>query len=423
MDVVRLPRRSPVASIWKIALWLVGLAALGIAAYLTLPALVAHRGERETVVSHDALVIDTVTRGTLERAVTASGVLQPDRVYVVASAAEGTVTDVPVRAGAHVEAGTVVAHLDNPDLRVAVADAAAQLDAASAELTSVRQEATASQLDARAALRTARAEEKEAQVLAASYKDLYAQGLIGSLQYQSAAIKSGETHDLTAIAGSKISVGSADADAKIAASRARVDQLRAALEAKRAQLETLVIVAGAAGTLQSVAVDPGQRVSVGAEFARIAADHDLKAVLAIPESDVRGIATGMPVRLAASNAGTVDGIVTRFAPAAENGTVAVDVTLARVPTAWRPQQSLTGTVVLGRAERALSLVRPAGATDGTHLSLYRLDAAGTHAFRAAVAIGAGTDERVRILSGLAAGDRVIVSDTSSYDAPALRIQE
>ncbi len=422
MDVVRERRRPQIARTTRIARSIaIVVAIVGTAAW-AVPALFTHH-DAGPAVSRDSLVIDTVTRGALERSVTAAGTLQPDRISIASTAADGIVTDVLVRAGAHVGAGSTIARLDNPDLRVAVADAAAQLDAASADLNSVREEGAAAALDARAARRTARAEDGQAQAQVISYRSLYEKGLIGTLEYRDAVIKSGETRDLSAISESKIAVGDADADAKIAGARARVVQLRAALDAKRAQLATLVVTAPTSGTVQSVAVDQGQRVAAGAEFARVAADRDLKAVLAIPESDVRGVLVGMPVRLVSSDAGSVAGSVVRFAPAAEGGTVAVDVALARVPASWRPSQSLTGTVVLGRVARALSVARPVGASDDSHVALYRLDASGTRAYRTSVAVGSGTDERVRVLSGLAEGDRVIVSDTSSLTAPAIRIQE
>jgi multidrug efflux pump subunit AcrA (membrane-fusion protein) len=54
--------------------------------------------------------------------------------------------------------------------------------------------------------------------------------------------------------------------------------------------------------------------------------------------------------------------------------------------------------------------------------LYRLSRDGTRAVRTAVRLGTGSLDRVGVLSGLAPGDSVIISDTSTYDAPLLRIQ-
>jgi HlyD family secretion protein len=317
----------------------------------------------------------------------------------------------------------VLVQLANPDLAVAVVDAQAQLAAARAEVRSARAEADATRLDENAALRSARAENDGAEVEYSADRDLNRQGLIGDLQTRTAQIKAAEDRDLVTIARDKIASGGADAAAKVAVAQARVDQLAAELAARRSQLATLVVRAGASGTVQSIAIDPGQRITSGTEIARIADDRDLKAVLQIAESDVRGIAPGERVRIVASDAGQTLGRVTRLAPSAQNGTVAVDVALDRIPPGARADQNVDGTVVIRRAANVLSLARPANANDGSRIALYRLDRDATHAYRTEVTLGYGSDDRVRILSGLNAGDRVVISDTSAFDAPTLRITQ
>ncbi len=388
-----------------------------------LPGLFARRAANEPTIARDGLVVDTVTRGTLERSVTAAGVFVPDRVHVVASLADGVALGAPVRAGTRVSADTVLVQLANPDLAVAVVDAQAQLAAARAEVRSARAEADATRLDEDAALRSARAENDGAEVEYSADRDLNRQGLIGDLQTRTAQIKAAEDRDLVTITRDKIASGGADAAAKVAVAQARVDQLAAELAARRSQLATLVVRAGASGTVQSIAIDPGQRITSGMEIARIADDRDLKAVLQIAESDVRGIAPGERVRIVASDAGQTLGRVTRLAPSAQNGTVAVDVALDRIPPGARADQNVDGTVVIRRAANVLSLARPANANDGSRIALYRLDRDATHAYRTEVTLGYGSDDRVRILSGLNAGDRVVISDTSAFDAPTLRITQ
>jgi multidrug efflux pump subunit AcrA (membrane-fusion protein) len=420
MDVARIRRRPQIAR--AVLMAAAAIALVAIAAW-TLPALYVRRSAGEVAISRDSLVIDTVTHGTLERSVTAAGVLVPDRVRIVATTADGIVAELPIRAGARVTTDTTIARLENPDLSVAVADASAQLDAARADVTSAREEAAAARLDEDAILRSARAESASASVEATSDTALHAQGLIGDLQFHTALIKNSEDRDLVTIANSKISVGTADADAKIAAAQARVDQFAAALAARRAQEATLVVTAGAPGIVQSVAVDPGQRVASGTELARIADDRDLKAVLQVAESDMRGVVPGLQTRIVASDGSAIAARVARIAPSAANGTVAVDVALEKLPSGARADQSVDGTIVIDRTANVLSIARPVAASGDGLVALYRLDRDGTHAYRTEVRLGSGSDERARVLSGLAAGDRVIVSDTSAYDAPTLRIQE
>lgn len=234
MDVVR-SRRRPTLTRPLLTLAAV-LVAVG-AGIWAVPVLFERHGGGGPAVARDSLVIDVVRRGPLERDVVAGGTLAPDRVHVVATIADGSIAMVPVRPGTHVEAGSVIATLANPDLAVAVEDAAAQLDAARAEVRSAREAAAAAHLDAESVLRTASAASARASQTARSYIKLYAGGLVGELQYRGSLIDRGEKRDLLTIARSQIGVGTAAAAAaKVAAAQAKVDELAATLAERRAQL-------------------------------------------------------------------------------------------------------------------------------------------------------------------------------------------
>jgi len=54
--------------------------------------------------------------------------------------------------------------------------------------------------------------------------------------------------------------------------------------------------------------------------------------------------------------------------------------------------------------------------------LYRLEPNATQAQLVQVRLGTGSTDRIAVLSGISAGDTVIVSDTSAYGgAPLLRL--
>ena len=418
MDVARI-RRRPFAL--RYVLSATGIALVMLLALWSVPALF-ERGAALPVVERSSLVVDTVRRGLLVRSVHASGQLAPDRIEIVATSADGIVDDVPVRAGSRVVAGSTIAVLANPDLTAAVVDARAQLEAANADLTSAREEASAAHLDQAAAYQTAAADSQRAGEEASAYASLHERGLVGDLQYRESLIKADEDRSLAGIAQRKVTVDAADAAAKVAAAQARVEQLQAQLAAREAQVAALVVTAGAPGIVQSVAVDRGQRIASGTQLAQIADERDLKAVLQVAEGDVHSVIPGMPVAIDTNGSGTLAGRVARIAPAAQNGFVPVDVTLDALPAGVRPDQTVDASIELSRERNVLSLERPANASDASTVALYKLSPDGTRASRTSVRLGTGSLERVEIVGGLAPGDTVIVSDTSSYAAPQLRIQ-
>jgi RND family efflux transporter MFP subunit len=371
-----------------------------------------------------AVVLDVAKREALVRAVRASGELLPDRVSVLATNAEGIVSAINVRAGSRVEAGTIVATIDNPDLAVAVEDARGQLVAARAELRSARDAADASRLDIAAAYRSALADERRANEESRADERLIADGIISTLVYREATIKASETHDLAQIAERKIAVDAAGEAAKVAYAQAVVDRAAASLAAARARAETLVVRAVRGGVVQTISVDVGQRVAPGSELARIAGERDLKAVLQVAEGDMHGVDVGLPVAIETNGSGALTGRVARIAPVAVNGSVAVDVALDGFHSGIRPSQSVDGTIELFRIGNALTIARPAGKADESTIDLFRVDPRSARASRTRVRLGTGSLDRVEVRSGLAPGDTVIVSDTSAFaDASTIQITE
>ena len=159
----------------------------------------------------------------------------------------------------------------------------------------------------------------------------------------------------------------------------------------------------------------GQRVAAGTNIARVAQPERLKAELRVAETQARDIAIGQPVSVDTRN-GVVAGRVSRVDPAVQNGTVAVDVVIEGVlPKGARPDLTVDGVIELERLENVLYVARPVQASDGATIGLFRLTPDGNEALRTSVSIGRTSVNAVEIRSGLAEGDRVILSDMSTWD--------
>jgi HlyD family secretion protein len=419
MDIVRV-RRRPHYARFLIPIAIVALVA---AAGWSLFTSFLRPHAVEPAVDRTSLVTDVVQRKPFSQSIRASGQLASERVFAISVSSDGVVATLPIRPGTVITPQTVVATLTNPDLEAAVIDANAQLRAAEADLASVREQAKGAHLDLIAAQTSAVAQAGESRYEAEAERKLYEQGFVGSLIYRKASIEADAAHDLVAIAKEKVRVDAVQSQAKIAAAEARVEQLRAQVAANEQRLTTLTVRAGAAGVVQSVAVETGARLSSGAQIAQVADQRDLKAVLDVPEAQAHAVSLGMPTSILVQNE-NVDGHVTRINPAAQNGTVAVDVTPDRgFPNGARPDSNVDGTIRLGAARIALSVARPTNAADGGSVDLYRVVDGGTRAVRTHVTFGVGSDDRITIASGLTAGETVIISDMSAVNnAPSVRIQ-
>ncbi len=375
-----------------------------------------------TVVDKSTVVTDVARQGTLVRSISAQGTLTADRVRVVAATQSGVVNQLFVKPGSYVVSGTVVAQMQNPALDASASDAQAQLAVAQADLASAQQQAQAEQLTQQTVLDDAQAEMEQSALQAHSLGALHHRGLVADVQYQQAMIASKKDANDVRIQGAQLRVASADARAKVSAAQARVAQADAQLRADRAEVEALTVRSATSGVIQSVEVDPGTSVAQNAVLAHVADVTSLKAVLQVAEGDVHSVIAGMRASIDTGN-GAFQGRVSRVAPAAENGTVATDVTFARpLPSGARADANVDGTIFVASVPNALSISRPAGATDDSTIELFKVSD-GTTARRVRVRLGQGSADRVQVLSGLSAGDTAIVSDMSNYvDQTTLRLR-
>ena len=135
--------------------------------------------------------------------------------------------------------------------------------------------------------------------------------------------------------------------------RTKVEQFKALYELKQSQVRELQVKAGIEGVLQQLPVEVGQRVMPGTNLARVSEPKHLKAELKIPETQARDILVGQKASIDTRN-GVIPGHVTRIDPAAQNGTVAVDVAIeGELPKGARPDLSVDGTIEIERLDDVL----------------------------------------------------------------------
>jgi hypothetical protein len=78
-------------------------------------------------------------------------------------------------------------------------------------------------------------------------------------------------------------------------------------------------------------------------------------------------------------------------------------------------RSEMGTAVAGDSRNTLLVARPAGAREGARSSVFALDADGVRLRRITIEYGSAASSLIQIVSGVSAGDRIIVSDMSKWD--------
>ncbi|MBZ0231358.1 MAG: HlyD family efflux transporter periplasmic adaptor subunit, partial [Deltaproteobacteria bacterium] len=151
-----------------------------------------------------------------------------------------------------------------------------------------------------------------------------------------------------------------------------------------------------------------------APMAKVVRPDKLKAQLRIPENVAQDLRIGLPATIDTRN-GVVAGKVARVDPAAVNGSVLVDVSFeAPLPPGARPDLTVDGEIELAQAEDRLHVARPAVGEAHATATLFKLTRDGD-AVRVSVTFGRAATDAIEVVSGLAEGDRVILSDMSRWD--------
>lgn len=367
-------------------------------------------------VSAESLYIDTVRAGTMVVEVRGAGTLVPEETAWIPAGSDGRVERILVQGGAAVTAETVLVELSNAQLAQEARDARLEVEAAEADLRSRGVQLESQILAQEAVVAAARVEHADARNRARADAELAQSGLTSVLTLQTSTGREQQLAVRADVEQRRLELARRSERTDLAAAQSRVDRLRAAAELKHEQLEALHVRAGRAGIVQQVAVEVGSRVGAGANLARVAAREPLKAVLQISQLDASQIAPGQRVRID-THQGIVAGVVARVDPSVQNGSVAVDVRLPRaLPRGARPDLSVDAAIEIDRVERALHVQRPVQAGAQTSVKLFRLARDGRSAARVPVRIGRTSFNSVEIVSGLRAGDRVILSETAAFES-------
>jgi HlyD family secretion protein len=366
---------------------------------------------------------DTVKRGEMLRQVRGNGTLVPEDVRWIPTINAGRVEQIFVLPGAAVESNTVLAKLSNPEVLQAEFDVEWQLKGAEAELANLRVQVMTDKLTQKKAVASADADYTSANLELEVDSELAKSGLEPQVTLKQARAKAEGLAKLFEIEKERLDAEDESAKAQLDVQQAKVSQLRAQLDLKRMQVESLDIRAGMDGVLERLG-DPtsplqlGQQLAAGAPIARVANPAKLKAEIKIPETQARDVLLNQLAEIDTRN-GVVHGHVLRVDPAVENGTVTVDVTLDEsLPKGARPDLTVDGTIEIERLENVMHVGRPVQGQEDSQASLFKLIDNGTAAIRVPVKLGRTSVSTIEIVEGLQVGDRIILSDMSQWDANA-----
>jgi HlyD family secretion protein len=365
----------------------------------------------DSAVSAARLGIATVDVAPLTRDVAGEGRVVAAQSPTLFAPGAGTVT-LAVQAGDPVRRGQVLARVDSPELANRLAQERSNADALRAELARAEVEARQQAAALQSAFDVARIDQQTAQNDLARQTQAFEAGATARMQVEraqdalaKARLALDQARDLRGLKTDSLKL---DVQARQSA-LARQQLLVADLERQVAELQVRSPVDGQVGQLFIA-----DRSNV-ARDARLLSVIDLSALevqMQVAESFARELQPGMPGEIT-GNGQRWAGQVSSVSPEVVNGEVAARLRFAGAqPGQLRQNQRLSVRVLLDRRDKVLGVARGSFVDEGG--GGYAYVVRGGYAEKVAVKLGARSLERVEVLSGLSAGDRVVISGSDNF---------
>ena len=365
-------------------------------------------------IERSAVLIDSVRKGDVVREVRGPGTLVPEHIRWITAQASARVERLTSESGKEVGPGDLLLELSNPDLQIQTMQAEQQVRQAQIELLNLRTNLRSQLLNQQSAVASTRTAYISAVQELAAADSLIKRKLISSFEAQNKKAAAEEYTTRLRVEQERLKLMEEAIDAQIATQSSQVAQLKAIAVNQQNRLASLQVRAPERGVLQDLTLQLGQWVPEGTTLAKVVQPGQLKAVLRIPESQAKDVAIGQKASIDTRN-GFVAGHVTRKDPSAQGGSVTVDVSLdGALPPGAVPDLSIDGTIVIEKLSNVLYSGRPAFSAGSGSASLFKVVDGGKAAMRVPVELGRSSVNVIEIVRGLEIGDKIIVSDMSTY---------
>ena len=373
--------------------------------------LVSAWGNSEHSVNASRIRIAEAARGTLVRDASVNGRVVAAVSPTLYSTAPSTVT-LRVAAGDTVKKGQVLAVLESPDLSDELKREQSSYQQLEAEVARQRILARKQKLLAQREADTAEIERLSAQRTLERYESVANEGIIAKIDYQkakdalkSAQIRAKHASDAAALEGDDVTLA-------LKTKVNELDRQRLSMANAQRRVDELTVRAPVDGFIGTLSVQNRSVVAANAALMTLVDLSRLEVELEVPETYVSDMGLGMTAEISLPG-GIVTGKLSALSPEVVRNQV-----LARVrfdgeqPKGLRQSQRVTARLLIEEKPNVLTVQRgPFVESEGGRFAYVVENGV---AVRRPISMGATSISSVEILSGLKAGDKVVISGTDAF---------
>ena len=366
----------------------------------------------EISVPLERLRIATVERTDFVRDVGVTGRIVAAVAPTLYAAALGTVT-LEVQAGDTVEQGQVLAVIDSPDVMNELAREKSNLESLSIAWERQKIETRSAELQNQQAVDLAKVRLDAARREAERAQLSFDEGVMSRQEMEKMydELATAEVEYKHAVENATLAKDSLAFELRTA--RLDVDQQELLVKNLQRRADDLVIRSPVVGMVGNVAVDNKATVAANTPVLTVVDLTALEVEAQIPESYADALGLGMPAEINYGTA-TYAGVVTAVSPEVNNAQVTTRVRFeGDAPQDLRQNQRVSVRIVMETKEDVLTVQRGPFLESGSGRMAYVVRDG--LAIRTPIRAGSASVNRVEIADGLAAGDRIVISSTDSFD--------
>ncbi|PWF42900.1 efflux RND transporter periplasmic adaptor subunit [Massilia glaciei] len=358
--------------------------------------------------------IATVAKGVFRDDIVVRATAEPLDSVILDSVESGRVEEVFARDGAMVAKGELLFRLSNPQRNLELLARQAEHAQQSSNLSNLRLSQEAGRTDHQRRLSDLRFALAKGQKQHARNVALAAQGFISQVALEESGDRlAQQRHALAQEQRSSDTEAGVRGDA-LAQMEKAIKGLQSGLLLVGATVDALAVRAPVAGMLTGFRLQVGQTVKTDQHIGRVDDPRRLKLAAQVDEFYLNRVAVGRQDS-ARQDDGVYPVAVSTIYPQIKDGRFTVEMAFSGAqPAALSPGQSLDAQLTLGEPARATLLPNGAFLGDSGGAWVFVLAADGALAQRRAVRLGRRSNKQVEVLSGLAPGEKVIVSAYAAF---------
>jgi HlyD family secretion protein len=370
---------------------------------------------KSMTIEKDKVTIETVFNDRFNDYIQLSGQAAPIRTVFLDAVEGGRVEEILIEEGSMVKKGETILKLSNNDLHLNILNSEAQLAEKSNFLREVRLSLERDKLTTERAILNEQYELLAKKRTYEQNKMLYKKKLIPDEDMQRSEESYNLAVKLLAMLNKSRTQDSVYRKIQIDELTANLANMRRNMTLVNQQLDYLNVKAPVDGQLGLLDAEIGQTITRNQRIGQINMLTSFKVEVEIDEHFIDRVKTGLPAVL--EKTGTDSKLVVKKVyPEVRNGKFKVDmVFVGPLPDNIRIGQTYYFKLELGQSTQALQIARGGFYQSTGGQSIFVLDKSEKFAVKRTITIGKQNQEFYEVLSGLAAGEKVITSGYEIFD--------